>query len=146
MRVSQSGNTTKPSGNTVAALRAQIQAKPVKGVKLPNHKIKPPPPPPKQKKQKPQAAVPDKRDEAAERAERIAQQSHSTSLLKGKKVKTVYKDDRPKGGTWSFMIQLTFVIAVCGVGAYIAADPSVLDQIPWDQIKDKLKLYQFGIS
>jgi hypothetical protein len=146
MRVSQSGGATKPSGNSVAALRAQIQAKPVKGVKLPNHKIKPPPPPPKQKKQKQQAAVPDKRDEAAERAERLAQQSHSTSLLKGKKVKTLLREeDRPKGGTWSFMIQLTFVIAVCGVGAYVAADPSVLDQIPWDEIKNKLKLYQFGI-
>jgi len=146
MRVSQGGNTTKPSGNSVAALRAQIQAKPVKGVKLPNHKIKVPPPPPKPKKQKHQAAAPDKRDEAAERAERIAMQSHSTSLLKDKKIKTLYREDKPKGGTWSFMIQVGFVIAVCGVGAYIAADPSVLDQIPWGEIKNKLKLDQFGIT
>jgi hypothetical protein len=146
MRVSQGGNTTKPSRTSIADLRAQIQAKPVKGVKLPSHKIPAPPPPPKPKKQKQQVAV-DRRDEAAERAERIAQQSHSTSLLKGKKVKSLLREeDKPKGGTWSFMIQLTFVIAVCGVGAYIAADPSVLDQIPWAEIKNKLKLDQFGIT
>jgi hypothetical protein len=146
MRVSQGGGASKPSGNSIAALRAQIQAKPVKGVKLPNHKIPAPPPPPKAKKQKHQRAAPDKRDEQAERAERIAQLSHSTSLLKGKQVKTLYKEDKPKGGTWSFMIQLTFVIAVCGAGAWIAADPSILERIPWDEIKQKLKLDQFGIS
>jgi hypothetical protein len=145
MRVSQSGNTSKPSGNSVTALRAQIQAKPVRGVKLPSHKIPAPPPPPKAKKQKQQAA-PDKRDEQAERAERLAQQSHSTSLLKGKKVKTLYKEEKPKGGTWSFMIQLGFVIALFGGGAYIAADPSVLEQIPWEEIKQKLKLDEFGIG
>src|SRR5262245_24913666 len=112
MCVSQ-GGSTKPSGNSVAALRAQIQAKPVKGAKLPNHKIPAPPAPPKQKKQKQQAA-PDRRDEAAEKAERVAQLNHSTSLLKGKKVKTLYKEDKPTGGNWSFMIQLVFVIAICG--------------------------------
>lgn len=143
MRVSQDG-ATKPSGTSVTALRAQMQAKPVKGAKLPHHKIEAPPPPPKPKKQK-QSEAKDKRDEAAEKAERLAQLSHSTSLLKGKRVKTLYKEDKPKGGTVSFMIQLVFVLAVCGVGAYIAADPSVLDQIPWDEIKYKLKLDQFGI-
>ena len=143
MRVSQGGNTGK-SGNSVAALRAQIQTKPVRGAKQPTHKIPAPAPPPKPKKQKHEAKT-DKRDEAAERAERVAQLNHSTSLLKDKKIKPLYKEDKPTGGNVSFIIQLTFVIAVCGVGAYIAADPSILDQIPWTEIKHKLKLDEFGI-
>jgi hypothetical protein len=131
----------KPAaGTSVAALRAQVQAKPVKGVKLPNHNIKAaaPPPPPKQSKKHQQPPV-DKREEAAERAERVAQQQHSTSLLKGKKVKTLYKEDKPKGGPVSFVIQLVFVIGLCAGGAWLY-DSRFLETVDWQAIRHELKL------
>jgi hypothetical protein len=131
----------KPAGGiSVAALRAQVQAKPVKGVKLPNHNIKPaaPLPPPKQSKKHQQPPV-DKREEAAERAERVAQQQHSTSLLKGKRVKTLYKEEKPKGGPASFVIQLVFVIGLCAGGAWLY-DSGFLETIDWQEIKNELNL------
>ena len=126
-------------GTSVTALRAQFQAKPVKGAKLPNHNIKAaaPPPPPKSGKQKP--AAPDKREEAAERAERHAQQQHTTSLLKDKKVKTLYKEDKPKGGPVSFVIQLVFVIGLCAGGAWLY-DSRFLETVDWTAIKHELTL------
>ena len=134
----QDDSSARPKGGTsVADLRAQIRAKPVKGAKLPSHNIKAPPPPPKPQKQKKEPV--DKRDEAAEKAERIAHQQHSTSLLKGHKVKSLYKEDKPKGGMASFLIQLVFVIGLCAGGAWLY-DSRFLETIDWVEIKQELKL------
>jgi hypothetical protein len=147
----------RPKTGGVADLRAQVRQIPVRGVKLPNHKIKAPalpktpkppkpPKPPKQSKHQHDPHV-DRRDEAAERAEHIAQQQHSTSLLKGAK-KPVYKEAKSKGGAFAFTLQLFAVILLCGGGAYLM-DPNVQAQIAaidWQAIKEQLKLDQLGIE
>jgi hypothetical protein len=138
--VDPQGHKAKPAGTSVTALRAQIQAKPVKGAKLPKHNLKAAAPPPPPKNSKKQQAPADKRDEAAEKAERLAQQHHSTSLLKGKPVKTLYKaEDKPKGGTVSFLIQLVFIVAVCAGGAWLY-DSRFLETVDWAAVKEELKL------
>src|SRR5262245_50021096 len=122
----RNGNNGQNGFTGVADLRAQLRASTPQAQREAKAAAKAaaaaaraaaPPPPPKAKKEKTQPLV-DAREEAAERAERFAQQQHSTSLLKGK-VKSLYREDKPKGGAVSLIMQIVFVFAVFGGGAWI---------------------------
>src|SRR5262245_646434 len=128
------------SGTAVADLRRQVRQIPTKGAK--QTKIKPPKPPKMPKpsappthkgKSEPMVAAVDKREEMAEKAERIAQMNHSNSLLKNHKQR-VYKEAKPKGGAVSFVLQLMAVVAVAAGVAYFS-DPAARDAIDFDAIK-----------
>ena len=129
----------------VVGLRAQLRSNSPKALKEAKAaakaaaKASAPPPPPKQSK-KVQPVV-DKRDEAAEKAERFAQMQHQTSLLKGR-VKSLYREDKPKGGAVSLIMQVVFVFALCGGGAWVY-ETRAWEQVDWDSLKYQLKLDQF---
>jgi hypothetical protein len=118
----------------VAELRKQVRSVPVKGVKLPTHKLKPPRPP--KKTQQPPAPI-DRREEQAEKAERMAHLAHSSSLLKSPYKSRVYKEERRKGGMVSFLLQVLAVASIVGGVAYFS-DPNALASIDFEAIKDQL--------
>lgn len=110
------------SRTQIADLRAGLRKADTKPAKIEFDKA-----PPKPKKQPKRENV----DERAEKAERQAQQQHTTSLLKGGSSKKAYvrKGERPerKGTFLGLLFQLVLVVAVAGGVAY-ALDPSLVPE------------------
>ena len=124
------------TGNSVSALRTQVgvglaSAKPAARPQQPD--LRPPPPRPKAK---------DMADEQAERAEKMAQLQHETSLLtRGpKNNRTKEYKEKKKGG---LVLQILLVIIVAG-GVAVALDPQLLAQVTamvdWEALKAKVGL------
>jgi hypothetical protein len=111
---------TKPGGTRIADLRAGLRASSEKP------RFEKAPPRPKKKQAKTETV-----DDRAEKAERMAQIQHTTSLLTGKSSNKPYvrKGERPerKGTMLGLLFQLVIVMAAA-VGIAYAIDPTVIPQ------------------
>jgi hypothetical protein len=92
--------------------------------------------------------VKDKRDERMEKAERLAQVQHTTSLLKSKPKNNralQYKEKKKSG----LVLQLALIVAVAGAVA-IALDPTILPRevrtLDWDGMKYQVELFLQSVT
>jgi len=115
----------------VSDLRAQFRATPAKAAKALRNKPKPP-----HKESKAEVAAKRDNDEEArrDRAEKIAEERRTTSLLKTtapRRSRDHLEEKKPQA---SLFMQLLFVVALAGGAAYaMQFDFSTID---WDALKD----------